>query len=333
MFTFDNPAGGIPAAAYDATGVFLIGQLERLDPNLYEPLIDFTWSRDITLRTDVTMADDVASWINTNYASTGGVNPNGISWIGQGVDLISGVALDAGKTSQDIHLWGKELKWTVIELAKSQQLGRPVDQQQYDAMQMAYNADVNQLVYVGDTSINSTGICNGAAVGNLMNVANGVTSGTSKWATKSPDDILADVNEILYSAWQASGYKIMPTDLRLPPLQFSSLTSRLVSGQGSQSIGRFLAENNIVAQQGGTLNILPLNYLIGRGTGGTPFVPGTVDRMMAYSNRNDLIRYPLVPLQRTPLQPKSIYQTTTYYGRLGEVEFLRPETVAYRDGL
>jgi hypothetical protein len=332
MYTFDNPAGGIPGSVYDATGVFLIGQLERLDPNLYEPLIDFTWSRDITLRTDVTMADDVASWMYSNYAKVGGVNPNGISWIGQGVDLISGVALDAGKKSQDIHTWGMELKWSVIELAKSQQLGRPVDAQQYDAMQMGYNADVNQLVYVGDTSINTTGMCNGSDVSNFSNVANGVTTGAAKWAAKNEREILADVNEILFSTWQASGYKILPTELRLPPSQFSMLTTRLIGEAGSQSVGRFLAENNIVAQQGGTLNIQPLNYLIGRGTGGTPFVPGT-DRMMAYSNRNDLIRFPLVPLQRTPLQPKSIYQTTTYYGKLGSVEFLRPETVAYRDGI
>ena len=333
MFTYDNPTGGIPQAAYDAAGVFLIGQLERLDPTLYEPLIDFSWSRDITLREDITMADGVASWVLSDYANTGGVNPNGISWIGQGVDLISGVAIENGKVSQDLHLWGKELKWSIIELAKSQQLGRPVDAQQYDAMQMAYNSDVNQLVYVGDTSINSSGLVNGAAVSNFANVQNGSTSGAARWSLKTPDEILVDVNEILFSAWQASGYKVMPTDLRLPPSQFSTLTSRLISTAGSASILRFIAENNIVAQQGGALNIQPLNYLIGRGTGGTPFQTGTVDRMVAYSNRNDLVRFPLVPLQRTPIQPKSIYQTTTYYGRLGQVEFIRPETVAYRDGL
>ena len=55
--------------------------------------------------------------------------------------------------------------------------------------------------------------------------------------------------------------------------------------------------------------------------------------MMVYSNRNDLVRDPRVPLQRPPIQPKSIYQTTTYYGKLGAVEFIRPETVAYRDGI
>ena len=37
----------------------------------------------------------------------------------------------------------------------------------------------------------------------------------------------------------------------------------------------------------------------------------------------------MVPLTRTPLEYRGIYQLTTYYGKLGEVEFVYPETVGY----
>lgn len=41
----------------------------------------------------------------------------------------------------------------------------------------------------------------------------------------------------------------------------------------------------------------------------------------------------MVPLTRTPLEYRGIYQLTTYYGKLGEVEFVYPETVGYADGI
>ena len=65
---------------------------------------------------------------------------------------------------------------------------------------------------------------------------------------------------------------------------------------------------------------------MGRGTAGT-------DRMMAYTKDRSRLRYPLVPLQRTPLEFRSIYQLTTYFGRLGQVEFVYPETAAFGDGI
>jgi hypothetical protein len=81
------------------------------------------------------------------------------------------------------------------------------------------------------------------------------------------------------------------------------------------------------------LNVQPLKWLIGEGTGGTPQTLNTVDRMMAYTNEEDLVRFPMVPLQRTPLEYRSLFQITTYYGRLGVVEFVYPETVGYADGI
>ena len=38
-------------------------------------------------------------------------------------------------------------------------------------------------------------------------------------------------------------------------------------------------------------------------------------------------------LQRTPLQTVGIYQKVDYYGKLGVVEVVRPETMAYADGI
>ena len=54
---------------------------------------------------------------------------------------------------------------------------------------------------------------------------------------------------------------------------------------------------------------------------------------MAYTKEQDKVRFPMVPLQRTPLEYRDIRQLTSYFGRLGVVEVVYPELIGYRDGI
>ncbi len=91
MITFDQ-------ATVDSSGAFLIGELERLDQTLNLPLVGYTWTRDIQLREDVSIADDISSWTNTSFAAAGtGANPNGKNWVGKDSTAIAGVS---GTTAQ-----------------------------------------------------------------------------------------------------------------------------------------------------------------------------------------------------------------------------------------
>lgn len=314
LMTFDRQT-------IDSAGVFLIGELERLDQNLHEPLASVTWSRDIQLREDVSIADEMSSFTNSSFAAAGGPSPNGKSWIGKDANAIAGIALDIGKTATPLNLWGMQLGWTIPELESAQKLGRPVDQQKFKGMQLKYQMDVDEQVYIGDSGLGLTGLVNGASVVNVSNAMTGT------WSTATPAQILADVNELLNSVWAASAYAICPEELRLPPLQYSQLVSTLISSAGNISVLEFLRINCLSNSiNGRPLNIQPLKWLSGRGASGK-------DRMIAYTNDMERVRFPLVPLQRTPLEYRGIHQLTTYFGRLGGVEFVYPETIGYRDGI
>lgn len=315
MLTFDRNT-------VDSAGVFLVGELERLDQSLHQPLASVTWSRDIQLREDVSMADEFSSFTNSTFAAAGGPSPNGKSWIGKDATAIQALQLDIGKTAQPLTLWGMQLGWTIPELMSAQRIGRPVDQQKFSGMQLKHNMDVDEQVYIGDASLGLSGLANHVAV-TPVNVANG------NWTSGTPtvNQILSDVNDLLNSAWEASGYAICPSELRLPPNQYAYLAQELVSSAGSQSILSYLEQNSISLRiNGRPLNIQPLKWLAGRGVSGT-------NRMIAYTNDQTFVRFPMVPLQRTPLEYRDLRQLTTYFGRLGEVEMVYPETVAYGDGI
>lgn len=326
------------ATTVDSTGAFLVGELERLDQTLNLPLAAVTWSRDIQLREDVSIADEVSSFTLTNFASAGNLGTgsgirNGKAWIGKSTDQIGGVGIDQGKYPFPLTAWGLEIKYSILELESAAKLGRPVDAQKYEGLKLKHQMDIDEQVYVGDSSIGATGLVNNSLVTNVSNVPSGAQS-SPLWTSKTPAEILADVNNLITSVWQTSAWAVMPNRILMPPAQFGYISTQTVSTAGNISILKYLLENNVLNTSGkGTLEILPAKWLIGAGSGGTLGTSGTVDRMVAYVNDKQYVRFPMTPLLRTPVQFDSLYHKTTYYCRLGVVECVYPETVGYRDGI
>lgn len=330
-------AKGTGYRTVDSTGAFLVGELERLDQTLHEPLAAVTWGRDIELREDVTLADEVSSFTRTIYGSAGGLGTgnailNGKAWAGKNTDQITGIGLDIDKNTFPLNIWAMELKYTIPELESAAKIGRPIDQQKYEGMQLKHQMDIDEMVYVGDTPYALTGLVNNTNVTNVANVA--TSGGNTTWATKTPDDILADVNGILTSTWAASGWAVVPSRLLVPPAQFGLISTMKVSTAGNVSVLKYIQDNNLLTTSGrGKLDIFPLKWLIGAGSGGTIGTLGTVDRMVAYTKDKKRVRYPMTMIQRTPVQYDSLYHKSTYFCRLGAVEVVYPETLSYRDGL
>ncbi len=333
-----NPYKTQDGRTVDSTGAFLVGELERLDLTLHEPLAAVTWSRDIDLREDVTIADEVSSFTLSSFGSAGGLGAgNGIgtgkAWIGKDTNQITGISADISKIPHPLNPWAMELKYTILELESAAKLGRPVDAQKYEGLVLKHQMDIDEQVYIGDTSMKITGLINNSLVTNVGNLPNGA-AGSPLWSQKTPDEILADVNTALTSVWAASGWAVIPSRLMLPPAQFGFISTQKVSNAGNVSILKYIQENNLLTTSGkGKLEILPLKWLVGAGVGGTIGTTGTVDRMVVYTKEKNRVRYPMTLLQRTPIQYDSIYHKTTYFCRLGATEVVYPETIGYFDGL
>jgi len=318
LMTFD-------ARTIDSTGAFLIGELERLDQTLHAPLASVTWSRDIDLREDVSIADESSSFTNSAFAVAGGVANAGKNFIGKDSTAIAGMQLDIAKTANPLYLWGMQVAYTIPELESAIRLGRPIDVQKFEGLQLKHQMDIDEMVYIGDTILGKTGLVNSAAVtyGNVVAGASTLLA----WIYKTPDEILADVNALITAAWKASGYAICPNRLLLPPTQYAYIIAQKVSTAGNISILSFLEDNSISLRVNGQkLQVLPVKWLAAAGAGST-------DRMVAYTKDKQRVRYPLVPLQRTPLEYRGIHQLTTYFGRLGCTEVVYPETIQYADGI
>jgi hypothetical protein len=310
----------------DSTGAFLIGELERLDQEMHGPLVEFTWGRDIELREDVSMADEASSFTNSTFAAVGGTKPTGKSWAGKTANAIAGLALDIGKLANPLYLWAMEIGYTIPELLSAQQLGRPIDAQKLEALQLKWQMDTDEMVYIGDVDLGKYGMLNSDRVAS-GNVAAGV-SGSLLWSKKTPDEITGDISDLCYTAYEASGFKAYPSKLILPPAKLNYIGTTKVSEAGSETILSYIKEKMVMPKEknGKPLEFVDCKWCAAAARG------AATDRMLAYTQIRRYVRYPQVPLQRTPLEYRSLYHLTTYFGRLGCVEWVYPETAAYADG-
>ena len=310
----------MPIQTQDSTLAYFVNQLDNFDQRLHEPLFSVTWGRDIKLRTGISMANESTSFTRSSFAGVGTQNATGKPWLSANSSTIAGVDVNGERIVTPLRLLGREISYTSVELERSQLLGQSIDTAKLSAMNNMYQMDTDEQVYIGDTFTGDKGLVNST----LVSTAN-VTG--AAWASASADVILAQVNEILNAAWSATGFAVCPSELRIPPAQYSLISTRIVSTAGNQSILQYLAQNSIANNVNGRpLNIQPLKWLTGRGAGAT-------DRMVAYSNQEDFVRFPMVPVRRETAYYSGIRFIAPYIWAFGAVEMVRPETVLYRDGI
>lgn len=311
----------------DSALAYYVNQLENLDKRLYEPLVSVSWGRDIKLRSGITMSNESTSFIRSSFGGAGTLqNSTGnMPWISAESTAIPGVSINGQKIVLPLRLLAREVSYTSPELERSQLTGQPIDAQKLDALNVLYQMNTDQMVYIGSSDVGATGLINSAAV-TTSTVPNGV-GGSPLWINKTPDEILKDVNDLLQAAWAAAGYALCPGKLLLPPAQFSYIASQKVSSAGNVSILKFLKENSICLQiNGKELDIQPVKWLPGAGVGGT-------DRMVAYTNEEDRVRFPMVPIRRETAYYQGIRFTAPYLWAFGEMEIVYTESIRYADGI
>lgn len=330
----------------DSTGAFLVGELERLDMTLHDPLASVTWGRDIDLREDVTIADEVSSFTLSIYGSQGslgtgqtvtGTGTSGKAWLDKNSNQLPTISLDLNKQTFALTPWAIELKYTILELESAAKIGRPIDQQKYEGLQLKHQMDIDEMVYAGDGALGYLGLVNNTQVG--YNTAVATVSGNTTWSAKilagSYDAVTADVNTLLDAVWKNSGYAMIPDRVLLPPDDYGLIATQKVSTAGNVSIMKYIQENNVYTRATGRpLQIYPLKWCMGAGSGGTLLTGGAGhDIMVAYTKDKKRVRYPMTLLQRTPVQYDSMYHKTAYFCRLGQLEIVYPECLGYAPGI
>jgi len=328
VFSVDGlgaPSRFMNDAAIGSGMAFLNAELEKRDARLHEPLTSVTWQRDIVASTGGGWVEFTSNMF-VEYATTGG-NENGI--IGGETNDIPIIQANVSKDFGKVFTFSNILKVHFVDQQKLQNIGRNLDEILDKGIRLNYNKSIDNLTYTGLPNMNIYGLVNNPAL--VASAAPNGAGGTATWKTKTPDEILADVNNIITATWAASEYDLsgMANHILIPPDQYTYLVSTKVSNAADKSILQYLLDNNIGKNQGVDLVIVPSRWCVGAGTGGK-------DRMVAYVNDEDRVIIDLpVPLSRIMTQPNvtEMAYLTAYAAQLGQVKFLYTQCARYMDGI
>lgn len=312
-------------AAVSSGMAYLVGELEKTDPKIREPLTSVTWQRDIVARTGGGWVEYTSAF-DVDYGTSG---PNDQSIVGTGTTAIPVIQVNTNKNLYKVNTWMHVMKVPFVDQAKMKQIGRSLEDLMDKGIRLNYNKTLDQNVYKGFEKAGTTGLLNDKKVKTMT--ADKGAAGETKWEKKTPDEILKDIDDAINETWAASEYDLsgMANHILVPPKLYSHLVREKVSDAGNISILEFLMKNNIANNQGQSIIIEPCRWCIGAGTGGT-------DRMMAYVNDEDKVNFDItVPITRAMTQPDvmSGSYVTLYAAQIGQVKFNYYQPVVYVDGI
>jgi hypothetical protein len=315
-------------AAIASGNAFLVSELEKRDPLVRQPLTSVTYPRDVPVKVGGGWVEKVSS-LYVDFGVNGG-SADGLVHA-PGANGAQVIQANLGKDLFATHVFSAVMRINFIDMQRQQITGQSLDRLLTDGIRLAYDKHMDANCYVGMSQYGTTGLVNNANVTASDVDDNGDDTPSTLWVDKTPDQILADVNELLTAVWAAAGYDLdgLPNHLLLPFAQYTYIATTKVSDLATMTILDFLLENNIAKKNGKELVIGATRYCAGAGDQAT-------DRMVAYVHDDRFLAMEeLVPLARTMTQPNvdALAYDSVYMANISEVELFYTQTIQYRDGI
>ena len=328
---------------FDAAGAsglaFLQSQLELIDTDLVEPLSAVTHARDIPVEVGGGFPEFVSEFA-ANYGSPG---TKFFGLQGTRNTEIAEVTADVQKMVVKVIPWAASMKISYLDLQRmefSKRTGQapPISLQELyeESCRLLWNKALDYVTYFGFEG--QPGLINNPNAPETV-VPNGA-AGHPSWYTKTPVEILNDVNYLQNAAVANSGYsgydtaEGVPNRMLVPHPYYALLTQPMaLGGVGTaQSTLKWIEENCMAANYGVDFKIhfLPDNWIAGQGASGS-------DRCVVYRNdkKSLLLRVPTAMQQgmTIPVLEGVGAYATTFVGCMTSVIFKRTTTMIYGDGL
>lgn len=205
-------------------------------------------------------------------------------------------------------------KWSIQEIRAAAKAKKPLDREQAEAAREALLRLENDIAFNGDAKRNLIGLFTDPNIPVTV-VPNG-GSGTPQWSTKTPAEILADMNSFTNSIPATTGDIEAPDTMGLPVAQYNLIHSTDAGIGNGQTIAKFFLANNPYIK---TLN--RHRELAGAG-------PGSTDVMVCYEKNKRKLRLN-IPLDIEQLAPqmRGLCVYVPYHMRVGGVTVTKPLSV------
>lgn len=304
---------------YDAaTGLsFLLAQLTHLEAKMYEKKY-----KEITYNLIIPISNEAGEWAEsvTYFYMDGAAVAEFVGTKSLNVPIAE---IGTEKVTVPVELGATGYEYSDEEIRQAIQLQRPLPQLKSNTARRAYEELAQRTGMVGDSTHNLPGFINNTNV-TAATVVNGA-GGTPEWTTKTPGEIIFDVNDFMGDIFVDTLQVERPDTLLLPTAQWNYISGTPRSDQSDTTILKWLVSNSPYLKS--EADVMPTPELIAAGA-------GAADRMMCYTKDVDkvVMHIPMV-LRFTEPQRKGRGFEVPGEFKLGGVEFRYPGSARYADGI
>lgn len=216
---------------------------------------------------------------------------------------------------------GASYGYSVQEIRSSIMVNRNLPQRQSNAARRANDQKVNRLAWFGDATYNILGILNTPNIPSAP-VENDGTGASTLWTTKTPDQILRDLNEVTNSIVALTNGVETPNTVLLPVAQYTLIASTPRSSTSDTTILDYFIKNNPFIK-----NVDWVPELAGAG-------PSGVDIFIAYDKNPDKLTMEIpMPYTQYPPQERNLEFVIPCESRFGGVIVYYPLSLAIGEGI
>lgn len=224
------------------------------------------------------------------------------------------------ETTVKVYRVGDSYGYDRDEIRRSAMAGKSLDQRRANTAKRASDEKVDAIAWSGDTDYNIQGFITYPGITQYI-VPNGV-AGTATWATKTPDEIITDLNGIVDAVIDGTNGVEMPDTILMPIAQYRLISTTRMTGNSDETILSFFKKTNEL--------VTTIDWLTELNAGGA----GGLDRFMTYPKDPDHVTLE-IPLPYTTLPPEQrnygfVINTET---KTAGVIVYYPLAIAYGDGI
>lgn len=249
------------------------------------------------------------------------------NWFAANAQDVPLVETTRNQFATTVHMAAVGYGYNDEEIAIAARLGLNLTVDKANIARRAAEEFIDQVALFGDATAGFTGLINAPGV-TTVTAPNGA-SASPLWSTKTPNEILADVNNALLGIYITTLTVETADTLLLPLTQFSNINTTLLSPNIPMTILQWIRQNNAyTVETGQPLDVRGLRGLETAGAGGTA-------RMIAYRRAPEVVKFHMpMPFEFMPPWRKGPmrYEVPGRF-RLGGVDVRRPGAFRYVDGL
>lgn len=302
---------------------FLTMQSTLIEPTVYQ--IRY---QDIQYQNLIPVDTSAPAWIQSvTYFSGDAVGA--AQWFHGKAQDVPHVDVTREKFETTVSMAAIGYRYDLEELGKAQLLAMNLNADKASAARRIAEEFIDRVAIAGDSVKGLAGLVNNASVTATTAPADGTGSATT-FASKTPDQVLRDINTILTGVFTGTLGGEMADTLILPYSVLLDLSTRRIDTVNQTTILEWIERNNIYTRQTGqALTIRGVfGYLDTAGASSTK-------RLIAYRRSPEVLKLHMpMPFQFLPAwQVGPILFEVPGIFRLGGVDIRRPASVRYLDGI